>query len=422
MDVGFIGLGKLGFPCALALESKGHKVIGYDINPDVEKMIEDKKMRYKEIWAQEHIEKTKIKIKSIEQVVKHSEVIFLPIQTPHDRKYEGDDFLPEDRKDFDYSFLKTAVTDLSSEIEKQGEDKVVIIISTVLPGTIEREIKPLLGPHTKLCYNPFFIAMGTTMKDFLDPEFVLFGVDDKEAAAKAKELYSSCHDKPFYETDIKSAELIKVAYNTYIGMKIVFANTMMEICHHTGADVDQVTGAMGLANERIMSTRYLSGGMGDGGGCHPRDNIAMSWLAKKHNLSFDFFEALMVGRQNQTWFLCEKVLEHRERLKINKAIILGKSFKPETNIVTGSPAILARNILENAEPDLVLHHWDPYVDGEIKDKDRSMFTGKGIYLIGTKHPDFKDMVYPAGSVIIDPWRYIPDKVGVKVIRVGEGDK
>ena len=409
MNVGFIGLGKLGLPCALAVESKGHNVIGYDISETVQETIRSKKLPYKEIWAQDHLDKSNIKIKSVEDVVSHSEIIFVPIQTPHDEKYEGITRIPDDRVDFNYEWLKAGIKTLSDEIEKQGEDKVVIIISTVLPGTIEREIKPLLGSHTKLCYNPFFIAMGTTMRDFMNPEYVLFGVDDDEAAEKAQSLYSSIHDRPFYKTTIKNAELIKVAYNTFIGMKIVYANTMMEICHKIGADVDAVTNAMSLATERLISGKYLSGGMGDGGGCHPRDNIAMSWLAKKLDLSYDFFEDLMLAREKQTDWLADVIEENQ--MYNSPIYILGKSFKPETNIQTGSPSILLKNILD--ERNVECEIYDPYVD----DKNNYDFK-QGVYFIGTMHPDFNEFDFPNGSIVIDPWRYINDVDGIDVIGVG----
>ena len=95
------------------------------------------------------------------------------------------------------------------DVANQSENKVVIIISTVLPGTIEREIKPIIkdNPNFKLCYNPFFIAMGTTLYDFTHPEFVLFGVDDEWAAETAEKLYKTLHDRPFYKTDIVNAGL-----------------------------------------------------------------------------------------------------------------------------------------------------------------------------------------------------------------------
>jgi len=409
MNIGFIGLGKLGLPCALAVESKGHNVIGYDISETVQETVRSKKLPYKEIWAQDHLDNSNIEIKSVSDVVSHSEIIFVPIQTPHDEKYEGTTRIPDDRVDFNYEWLKAGIKTLSDEIEKQGEDKVVIIISTVLPGTVEREIKPLLGSHTKLCYNPFFIAMGTTMRDFLNPEYILFGVDDDEAAQKAQSLYSSLHDRPFYKTTIKNAELIKVAYNTFIGMKIVYANTMMEICHKIGADVDAVTGAMSLATERLISGKYLSGGMGDGGGCHPRDNIAMSWLAKNLDLSYDFFEDLMLAREKQTDWLADLIEDNQ--MYDSPIYILGKSFKPETNIQTGSPSILLKNILDERNVDCEMY--DPYVDN-ISDYNFE----KGVYFIGTMHPDFNEFDFPDGSIVIDPWRYINDVDGVDVIRVG----
>lgn len=409
-NIGFIGLGKLGLPCALAVESKGHKVWGYDINPKVEEIINSKKLPYRELWAQDHLDNSEITFGSIEEVVSNSEIIFVPIQTPHDERFEGVSRIPEERADFDYSFLRAGIKNLADEIARQGEEKVVIIISTVLPGTVDREIKPLLNDKVKLCYNPFFIAMGTTMRDFLHPEFVLFGVDDEEAAAKAEEFYRTLHDRPFYKTAIKNAELIKVAYNTFIGMKIAYANTMMEICHKIGADVDEVTGAMSLATERLISGKYLSGGMGDGGGCHPRDNIAMSWLAKKLDLSYDFFESLMIGREDQTAWLADLIEQHREALPVT---ILGKAFKEETNLTVGSPSILLKNILE--ERGLQVSMYDPHIDME-----DIIFESKKLFFIGTKHKDFTDYVFPEGSIVLDPWRYMPDQENVTVIRIGEG--
>ncbi|MGH9711417.1 MAG: hypothetical protein ACRD37_12805, partial [Candidatus Acidiferrales bacterium] len=90
------------------------------------------------------------------------------------------------------------------------QEKIVVVISTVLPGTNRREILPRINQYVKLCYNPFFIAMGTTIDDFIDPEFVLFGVSDEEAARTAQQFYRTLHDKPFYQTTIENAELVKV--------------------------------------------------------------------------------------------------------------------------------------------------------------------------------------------------------------------
>ena len=411
MNVGFLGLGKLGLPVALAIDSKGHNVCGYDIDERIKTYLDEGAIPYREEGSQELLDNHNIQFTDVNNMVRNSEIIFVPIQTPHDEMYEGITRIPQTRKDFSYEWLKEGISVLADAINKQEEDKVVIIISTVLPGTIEREIKPLLNNKMKLCYNPFFIAMGTTIADFTNPEFVLFGVDDNEAAKKAEDFYKTIHNRPFFKTDISSAELIKVAYNTYIGMKVVFANTMMEICHHTGANVDDVTEAMGLAHERLMSKRYLYGGMGDGGGCHPRDNIAMSWLSNELGLSHNFFDNLMIARENQTEWLADLMIEERNKTNAN-LVILGKTFKQETNLVVGSPAILLKNILEEKGYDVEMY--DPYTDDE-----EPNFSENTVFLIGTKHPEFKDMELPNNSTVIDPWRYRVEQQGIKLIRIGE---
>ena len=248
----------------------------------------------------------------------------------------------------------------------------VIVISTVLPGTIRRDIKPLLSEYTKLCYNPFFIAMGTTMEDFLRPEIILFGVDDEEAAKKAKKFYRTINHAPFYETTIENAELIKVTYNTFIGTKIAFVNSVMEMCHHLpNTNVDEVMNALKMCNKRIISDKYLSGGMGDGGGCHPRDNIALSWLSDELGLRFNWFDNIMKQREVQTEWLVDMIEKESNGLPIT---ILGKSFKPQTNITTGSPSILLFNILR--ERGLSATMYDPYIDEPFGDwQDMSEYDG-----------------------------------------------
>jgi UDPglucose 6-dehydrogenase len=411
MNIGFVGLGKLGLPVALAVESKGHKVFGYDISNKVKSIIEAKKIPYKEIWAQKYLEKSKIKFSSLSEVVKNSDIIFVPIQTPHDPLYEGVTRIPKKRIDFDYSFLIKGMKALSQEIEKQKEDKIVIIISTVLPGTIRKYIKPLLGSYTQICYNPFFIAMGTTMRDFLFPEFILFGVDNLKAAQKAEDFYKTINNAPFFKTTLENAELIKVTYNTFISTKISFINTIMELCYHLpNTNVDDVTKALSLGSRRIISSTYMSGGMSDGGGCHPRDNIALSWLAKKHNLSFDWFESIMEQREKQTEWLASLIIAEVKK-DLKEIIILGRSFKPETNIETGSPAILLMNIIK--EKKLKIKSYDPFLDRK-KPKLK-----KGIYFIATKHEIFENYKFPNGSVVIDPFRYIINKDNIKYIPIGK---
>tara|TARA_R110002167_G_scaffold6792_1_gene32072 strand:- start:1459 stop:2691 length:1233 start_codon:yes stop_codon:yes gene_type:complete len=409
MKIGFLGLGKLGLPCALVADSKGHEVFGYDISPAVKDILDTKHMPYREEGSPELLKDHNINWSSVEEVVSNSDIIFVPIQTPHDERFEGTTRMPDERVDFDYSYLKAGMDTLSKEIKKQGEDKIVVIISTVLPGTIRNEIKPLLNDHVKLCYNPFFIAMGTTRHDFENPEFVLFGMDDEDAYNKAKEFYATIHSKPVYKCSIEEAEMIKVTYNTYITMKICLANVVMEAAHKLeNVNCDNVMKGLFLANERLMSPKYLLGGMGDGGGCHPRDNIALSWLAQKLDMSYDWYESLMVCREDQTDWLADLIMEHRGSMPVT---ILGKCFKKETNLTVGSPSILLKNLLDERGKDFV-DMYDPWVDDYVLELDARC------YFIGTNHDKFLDYKFPAGSVVLDPWGMIEDQENVKVIRIG----
>lgn len=354
MKVGFVGLGKLGLPCALAIEAAGHRVAGYDTNPAIGKLLYEirdrRKLPYREEGADDLLRASEIALaENPGDLAQWADLIFIAVQTPHQPEYEGVTRLPETRADFNYDHLMEALAGVD------GADCPVVVISTVLPGTLAS-----FGA-THVLYNPFFIAMGTTIPDFRNPEFVLIGTDGAYPGP-LQELYRTIHDAPHFVTTIKTAELTKVAYNTFIGLKIAFANTMMEICEKTGADVDDLVDALSLATDRIVSPAYMRGGMGDGGGCHPRDNIALSWLARELDLSYDLFEALMVCRERQTEWLAEVIAgEQNARAEYRPVEIMGKAYKPGTNLTVGSPATLLASLL--AERGITYEHTDPHVGG-----------------------------------------------------------
>jgi UDPglucose 6-dehydrogenase len=411
MRIGIVGLGKLGLPVALAIESKGHEVRGWDASDAVREGVRERRFPRPEEGVEELLAGSRLQLAPVEELVDFAEVVFVAVQTPHEPSLEGATRLPDYRRDFDYSFLTEAVGAVAEAAAERGKPLTLAVISTVLPGTMEREVKPLLPPNVELAYNPFFTAMGSTAGDFLEPEFVLIGADGPAGDdATLPRLYRTVHDRPLFETDIRTAELIKVAYNTFIGQKIVFANAMMEICHKVGADVDDLASALGLATDRIISPRYLRGGMGDGGPCHPRDNIALSWLSEEADLSHDIFGDVMRARENQTQWLADLIAERADGLPV---VVLGKAFKPESDLTDGSPALLLANILE--ERGLEFAHHDHHIDGgapRIEEQPPSLF------FIATRHPEYSETRFPSGSVVMDPWGYIPDQDGVSVVRIG----
>lgn len=278
MRIGMIGCGKLGSTVALAIESKGHEVVCTDINPLAGKMFETRVLAFEEEGAQELLDKTQIKFveTTAEVVAADCDLVFVAVQTPHEPRFEGITRLPYERKDFNYDYLIAAVRGVADAAEVQGKVTVCVVISTVLPGTMAREIAPLLNPYVRFAYSPLFIAMTTTIFNYLNPEFILVGIEDVIAAETLESFYKTITQAPVCRMRVPSAELCKVAYNSFIGSKISFANTIMEICEYTSADADEVLNALHLAKDRLISPKYLKPGMADGGGCFPAGQFIMT--------------------------------------------------------------------------------------------------------------------------------------------------
>lgn len=461
--VGFIGLGKLGLPVATAMALKGANVMGYDTCAS--RMSYDPQP-YQEAgphgsgdfnhWLANYGSPTPAAVQrggclrfgSLKEVVEYAHIIFVAVQTPHDTRFEGITPLAADPVDFDYRHLKEAVQSIVDtylvSTYAGGEDKIIVIISTVLPGTCDREIKPLLKNTTlHVVYNPSFIAMGTTMRDFLDPEFVLLGhdcdggntrvQDDLNSSLQRVEaLYDALlPNTPRKTMTIPSAELTKIMYNTAISQKIALANTVMELCHKIpGANCDDVTTAMQAANRRVTGPMYMAGGMGDGGGCHPRDNIAMMWLAKQLNLSHDPFTPAMHGREDQTHWLARLVIDEMHTLaqargypnyRLIPVTIAGYAYKPNTNITTGSPALLLHDILRRMGCK-ELRLWDPAVNPK---EDKWEDTGEwpaGVVMLGCSGVarSLRAQNLQSGSTVIDPFRQVVPTATVRVVSVGIG--
>ena len=421
IDVGFIGLGKLGLPVCITIASEGYHVTGYDIdrsklklNVPTEERGETNDESIEDMI--ERLDKNNITFTDSLETVLDNDIIFVAIHNPHDKLYEGITRLSENRADFNYEYLKKCIKSVSEVCDSIKENKIIVIISTVLPGTIRREIIPIMSKYIKLCYNPHFIAMGTVVQDYLEPEFVLLGYHDNDAMNKVSEFYNNLYDNkiPIFKTSIENSEMIKVSYNTFIGAKICIANTIMEMCDKLpNTNCSEVMEALYLSNKRLISKSYLEGGMGDGGGCHPRDNIALSWLANKLDVSFNFYDSIMIGREKQTDFLANLIESKMKEYPELPLILLGKSFKSNTNLIDGSPAVLLKNILEEKEIK-IYKHYDPFIN---LNDDLEMT--EAIYFLATKHDVFKTYKFVEGSVVIDPFRYIDNIDGVKIYQVGK---
>ena len=301
MKISFIGLGKLGLPCAEAVAQKGHTVSGYDI-VDV---------------TSDHIQVKD----TIAEAVAGQDIVFVAVPTPHDPAYDGRAPTAHlEPKDFSYKIVKECLTEANKYMTK---DQLLVLISTVLPGTTRREFVPLVT-NTRFVYNPYLIAMGTVAWDMINPEMVMIGTEDGSATTDARELVkfyqSVMENNPRYEIGTwDECECIKVFYNTFISTKIGLVNMMQDVAQKQGnINVDVVTRALSKSTMRIISKAYMKAGMGDGGACHPRDNIALRYMAKELGLGYDIFDAVMNAREKQAENMAIEILKYGNKIQFSR--------------------------------------------------------------------------------------------------------
>jgi UDPglucose 6-dehydrogenase len=363
MKVGFVGVGKLGKDAAEVL-SEFYDVTGYDINP---------------------VDTTINMSDTLEGCVKDKDIVFIAVPTQHHIDYDGRYATSHlEPKDFDYTIAISVTKQVDQLVDK---DTLIVMISTMLPGTVRREIAPLIN-NGRFIYNPYLIAQGTVKFDMRNPEMIMIGTEDGSKTGDAKML------SDFYQPMLQNSprveigtweemESTKVFYNTFITAKLCLVNMIQDAAMAVGhMNVDVVTDALKYSTDRIMGPKYMTAGLGDGGGCHPRDNIALRSFAEKHNFGYDLFDAIMKAREEQA----NNIAKHFEKVGVSKdmpCVILGAGFKP--GLATqheGSPSILVGFYLEKLgytvtydevldQPAAYMLGWPKYFDDLILLEDQS---------------------------------------------------
>jgi UDPglucose 6-dehydrogenase len=412
-----IGLGKLGLPCLLAMEKFGqHEVYGYDVSPNVIENIKNKLVPYHEEGVEQLLIQSKIKIvDDVKSLVSNCEYIFIAVQTPHEFEFEGRTPVPVERRDFSYSYLEKAIQELQFALSSESDkNPIIIVISTALPGTMRNLVLPALDKINRpyrFIYNPYFIAMGTTVNDFMNPEFILIGENQKGTSKELVDFYSNFINAPVEVMSLESAELTKVAYNSFIGLKLIFVNTLLEISEKIGTDVNEIIKALTKANKRLISPAYMTPGLGDGGGCHPRDQIAMSWLSKRLDLSADIFEFIAKTRDSQTEWVADRLTELAKKNEM-EILILGIAYKPNSALEIGSPARLLEYFL--VQKGNLVKISDRFVIEENLEPKTPV-----VAVIGCRHDYLCNINLPSGSILVDLWGHVETvNDGVKLIKLG----
>lgn len=403
MKVGFIGLGKLGLPCAEAM-SKHYQVTGYDIYSRTSGTV-------------------KI-VNELQNAVIDKDIVFVAVQTPHDPAYDGSQpitHLPN--KDFNYNIVKAVLQDVNRYANK---NTLVVLISTVLPGTTRREFVPLMT-NARFIYNPYLIAMGSVMWDMINPEMVIIGTEDGTETGDAQQLIDFYkrimqNDPRYVVGTWDEAESIKIFYNTFISTKIGLVNMIQDVAMANGnINVDVVTNALAASTIRIISPKYMTAGMGDAGPCHPRDNIALRWLAEKLDLGYDIFDTVMSAREQQAKNIARYLAKIQRQYSL-PIYIMGKAYKPDVDFVDGSYSLLIGHYLESVQAKF--YYIDPLTG------DQPPFEGSPVIAFlahnrnitygytGEQQEQELYCALEAGSVIVDPWRQYKTNKDYKVIHYG----
>ena len=371
--VAMIGVGKLGQDCA-EIMAEQYDVAGYDVEP-----------RTPAFPMKE----------TIREAVEDRDIIFIAAPTPHDPMYGGEaptSHLPV--KDFDY----TIVSEILDEVNKHvTQNQLVVLISTVLPGTVRTILRPKIT-NARFIYNPYLIAMGTTKWDMVNPEMLIIGTEDGSITGDAAELIEfyrpMMQNSPRIEVGTwDEAESIKIFYNTFISTKLALVNMIQDVAEKNGnINVDVVTQALANSTYRIMGPAYMQAGLGDAGACHPRDNIALRHMADKLDLGYDLFDSIMRAREVQAENMALRCLRNG-----NNVTIIGKAYKPGVPYCNGSASMLVGHYIEKHGGNV--HYYDANT-GDLDFKE----VWTDVYLIGYWEEYVENAIFPTQATVIDPWR------------------
>lgn len=403
MKVAMIGCGKLGLPCAEVM-AKHYDVVGYDVVVDPAASIP--------------------MLNNIKDAVTGRDLIFIAVPTPHDPQYGGSKPIAElPVKDFDYSIVQDVLREINLHTNKS---QLVVLISTVLPGTVRAHLEPLIT-NSRFIYNPYLIAMGSVAWDMVNPECIIIGTEDGSRTGDAQLLVDFY--KPIMVNDPRinigtwdEAESIKIFYNTFISAKIGLVNMIQDVAEKNGnINVDVVTDALKAATQRITGPRYLTAGLGDAGACHPRDNIALRYLSERLDLGYDLFHAIMHSRDMQAKNMANKLVELAKQHNL-PVVIHGRAYKPYVPYTIGSYSELVGHFVESAG--VKLYYSDPLTNDVVADDTVAVVLlahNASVTYYGTGVDVKADGFYyrlGSGSVLLDPWRSTPELPGMTVVHYG----
>jgi UDPglucose 6-dehydrogenase len=419
MRLSIVGLGKLGAPMAAVMAHKGHTVVGVDINPAFVAAIQEGRAPVKEPGLAGMIRANRERLRAThdyEDAILATDATFIMVPTPSD---------PDGT--FSMRFVLNSAEKIGAALRKKKGWHLVVLSSTVMPGSTGEKLLPVLETYSRkkcgedfgLCYNPEFIALGSVIRDMLNPDMILIGESDPRSGDTLEAFYNTlCESNPrIQRMNYVNAELTKLSVNTFVTTKISYANMLAQVCETLpGADVDVVTSAIGCDSR--IGVKYLQGALGYGGPCFPRDNIAFSALARANGVPAVLAEATDELNRRQIPRIAELIMSRLPERGV--AGILGLAYKPDTDVIEESQGLgiaqelLAHGVSVIAYDPAAMENARPLLRGNVS------FAGSAaecvrksdVIAITTPWPEFRSLSsedLKAGNhrpVVVDCWRVL----------------
>jgi UDPglucose 6-dehydrogenase len=436
--ISVIGIGRLGLCLAATFAKRGIGVLGVDVSPEVVNALNQGRTMLcepglPELLAEFGGKRLRATL-SHREAIEQTDVSCIMVHTPS-----------TDDGRFLNRYVLRALELLGHSLRMSRKAYHLFIInSTVMPGSMDSEVIPLLENTSGrrlnegfgLCYSPELVALGSVIRDFLRPDLVAIGCSNAQAGQAAEALYRRLceNDPPMFQMSLLDAEIFKVSLNCYVTLKISFANALANLCERIpGADVDSVTRALGA--DRRIGSAYLQGGLAFGGPCFPRDTKAYATLAKRYGLEPVLMDAVEAVNRAQDQHLVDWVLAEIQSSSEKGVSVLGLAFKPNTDSIEGSPAM--RLIHELVQQGVRVVAYDRLamenvraVFGDKIDYAKSVrdcVAQSGLCVVTTRDEEFKDIdesyILRHPMVILDCWRLLElSRFGVRtrLCRLGVG--
>jgi UDPglucose 6-dehydrogenase len=361
--ISIVGAGYVGLSTGVGFAKKGHSVICVDID---EKKIESINRGHPPIYEpgmadglKEAVTGGRLRATAdLKGAIMDSDVTFVSVPTPQ-----------SDDGSADLSYIRKAAEDIGSVLREKGGYHVVVVKSTVVPGTTEGTVLPALengsgkkaGSGFGLCMNPEFLREGRALEDFLDPDRVVIGSLDSRAGDVVEGVYNG-FDAPVLRTAVKTAEMIKYASNALLATKISFSNEIGNICKELGIDVYDVMKGVGMDGR--LSPSFLQAGTGFGGSCFPKDVAAIAAKGRELGQETRILSAVLDVNKSQRQRIVGLLEKKAGGLEGKRVAVLGLAFKPHSDDVREAPSIDIIRMLN--ERDAHVSAYDPKAMGGMK--------------------------------------------------------